>query len=767
MDLGERVTSWNPAAERLFGWSEAEAGGRRIEELVLGTAVQQEEGRAVTRRAVEEGLVQVTTSRTRKDGRTVDVELLLVPLVVDGHRTGYLLVYHDITAVKEAETRFRRLAEELPLVTYIDAPFATAGTDGAGFVGENLYTSPQCEEMLGYSHWGDNTLWAEVLHPDDRERVLAEQRHFQETGEPLSSEYRMLHRDGRVVWVRDESVIVHDDGGVPLYTQGFWLDITERKRVEEELRHARVEAEAATQAKSAFLATMSHEIRTPMNAVIGMTGLLLETELTPEQREFAEVVSSSGDALLHVIDDILDYSKIEAGKLELEQAPMELRECVEAALAMVAPVASDKQIELGCLIDEGVPAGIHGDAARLRQVLLNLLSNAVKFTEKGEVVVHVDAEPAGAKASRIHLAVQDTGVGIPQDRMDRLFASFTQVDASTTRRYGGTGLGLAISKRLIELMGGTMWVESEEGTGSTFHIAVTADEAEVPARTPGPEGLDALRGKRLLVVDDSATNREIVSRQARSWAMRPLAVEHPSEALALIEAGERFDVAVLDMQMPEMDGLALAREIRRHRLELPLVLITSLGGLPEARSATEFAAQLTKPLRASQLFDALMSVLAEDGKAPHAGGGGSDGKPLASSLRILLAEDNAVNQKLALRLLEQLGYHADVAWNGMEVLEALERQPYDVVLMDVQMPELDGLDATRRIRESQAPGARPHIIAMTANAMREDRDACFAAGMDDYVAKPIRPDDLAEALHRAHAAAARSTQGRTTSTSAT
>ena len=385
-------------------------------------------------------------------------------------------------------------------------------------------------------------------------------------------------------------------------------------------------------------------------------------------------------------------------------------------------------------------------------MLLNLLSNAVKFTDRGEVVVLVDAEETGAGSYRVGLAVRDTGIGIPADRMDQLFTSFSQVDASTTRRFGGTGLGLAISKRLVELMGGTISVESEQRKGSIFRISLSVAEADVPTKIPLDDGLPHLAGKRILIVDDNATNREIVTRHARSWGMEPFAVELPAAALELIAQGEPFDIAVLDMMMPEMDGVTLAREIRRHRSEseLPLLLLTSLGRLPQSESSNVFSAQLSKPLKASQLYNMLLHLLTSGGTGEDEEVEAvTDGKRARSALRILLAEDNAMNQKVALRLLERLGYGADVAVNGVEAIQALERQPYDVVLMDVQMPELDGLDATRQICERWPPERRPHIIAMTANALPEDREACFAAGMNDYVAKPIRAEELVAALKRA------------------
>jgi PAS domain S-box-containing protein len=605
--------------------------------------------------------------------------------------------------------------------------------------------NPAAAELFGYSA-------EEAVGRLVDDLVFGASRFDTDEGRELTREAMATGRAQRITQRRrrDGSLVDVELMLVPLTVDGSHAGLLAIYHDVSELQRARQEAEAATQAKSAFLATMSHEIRTPMNAVIGMTDLLLGTELTGEQREFAEVVHTSGDALLHVIDDILDYSKIEAGKLDLERQPFSLRDCVEGALDIVAPRAWEKELELGCLIDEEAPPGIVGDEARLRQVLLNLLSNAVKFTEQGEVVVLVGAEDAGSGSYRLELAVRDTGIGIPPDRMDRLFTSFSQVDASTTRRFGGTGLGLAISKRLVELMGGTIAVESEQKKGSTFRISLPVTAADVPSKFVFDDGLPHLAGKRILVVDDNATNREIVTRHARSWGMEPVSVERPLDALELIEQGEPFDVAVLDMMMPDMDGLALAGEIRQRRSEseLPLLLLTSLGRLPQLQAGGVFSAQLAKPLKASQLYNTLLQLLTAGRVGEEASEPMTDGKRARSALRILLAEDNAMNQKVALRLLEQLGYRADVAENGREAIEALERQPYDVILMDVQMPELDGLDATRQICERWSEESRPHIVAMTANALPEDREACFAAGMNDYVAKPIRAEELVAALKR-------------------
>jgi PAS domain S-box-containing protein len=727
----------------------------------------------------------------------------------------------DVTELTTAERELMR-KEALYRFIFEHTPVGISWMQGRR--AETRIVNPAHERITGVTPALalDTRNYVAASHPADRERQqqLQEQLYRGEI-EQATMEKRYLHRDGRMVWAVWSMYLQRDPTTGEAQEITTIVDITEQKQAAEELRGAKEAAERASQAKSAFLAMMSHEIRTPMNGVIGMTSLLLDSPLSREQRDYAETIRASGETLLTIINDVLDFSKIESGRLELENEVFPVRDCVEGALDLLATKAAEKRLDLLYEIADGVPQTVRGDATRLRQILVNLLGNAIKFTDHGEVALSVRLGPPGggppeprpggsgspllitgrmgstapmplpglrggstppmvatggrpgstpplAGASSVPpvagaeprqyvdlvFSVADTGIGIPPEAMGRLFHSFTQVDTSTTRRFGGTGLGLAISRRLTELMGGSLWVQSEVGRGSTFSFTIRVEF--VPARPrpylAGPKL--HLSDRRMLIVDDNATNRRILTTVVGGWGMVPRAAHTPHEALQWIRGGEHFDVAILDMQMPEMDGVMLAREVRRlpNGDSLPLVLLSSIGQREVTSEKKLFAAALTKPVKPSQLFDVLAALFTEPAPSAVAPTRIMPRPPVnqpANSVRLLLAEDNAVNQKVAMHLLAALGYRADLAANGLEVLEALRRQHYDIILMDVQMPEMDGLEAARQIVVDQPDRAkRPWIIAITANAIQGDREICLEAGMDDYVSKPVRKDELGEALKR-------------------
>ncbi len=619
-----------------------------------------------------------------------------------------------------------------------------------------------------------------LVHPDDRESVKRSLAYAIKECKDYNIEFRFVRPDGIVSWISSKGHIFSEDGK-PVRMISMATDITEQKlakealrsaheelelrvhertvellvakeeletineelqvineelqaeisehlRTEGELRIAKKAAESAANVKAAFIANMSHELRTPMNAIIGMTSLLLDEPLTGEQRDFVDTIRDSGEAMIALINDVLDFSRMEKEKVELELQSFDLRACVEEALDLVAPAAGKKGLDLAYSFKRGMPESIVGDPARLRQVLGILLSNAVKFTDEGEVVLMVDSHD-----NEIHFAVKDTGIGIPEDKMNLLFQSFSQVDSSLSRNYEGTGLGLAISKKLVELMGGRIWADSTPGKGSTFHFTIKAEEAPGIPKPYLDRVQPGLAGKRVLIIMECKASRRILGYLAHYWGMMPMVTTSSAVALGGFWNEDSFDIVIVS-------SLDLARKIHKTRKDLPVVLLTQVG----QKSNVDFAATLTKPVKPAQLYDMLMSVFtAQSAKDQDTS---AEEKTKYRPLRILLAEDNISNQKVTVQMLKKLGYSADVAANGLEVLEALKRQHYDVVLMDIRMPKMDGLEAARAIRQSIPAKEQPKIVAITAYALEGDREKCLDAGMDDYIPKPVPIEKLKSIL---------------------
>jgi PAS domain S-box-containing protein len=751
-----RIEWINPGFTRITGYEFDEVKGRTPASVLQGAQTDPAMAEEVRRGIASGHGFNVEILKYHKSGRPIWMAIEGKPLRDDsGRLTGFVEIESDITERKAAEAklvaneqRLTALTREVPGVIF---QFEADPQDNRSF----SFFSEGYRELFGRdpeeAKRRPAMLYSTVL-PADIRAVRTSLEDAVARAKPWIQTFRIAKPDGEVRWISARSTVSRQPDGTKVWF-GMLNNITELQEARFAAEKAMERAEQANRAKSQFLAMMSHEIRTPMNGVIGMTSMLLDTPLTPQQKEFTEIVRSSGESLLTLINDILDFSKIESGRLDLEHEVFSIRECVESTLDLFAHKAAQHSIDLLYEIGDGVPAEVRGDITRLRQILVNLVGNALKFTERGEIELTVRAQKSDDGTPELRFAVRDTGIGISAEAQTRLFTSFTQVDASTTRKYGGTGLGLAISRRLAELMGGRMWVESEPGRGSTFLFTLRPEW--IPAGTRRFTGSDRprLRGKRLLVIDDSAPSRRILATLAEKWGMPATVVQNARAGLAALADDPSFDVVLVDMQMPEMDGITFARAARElpGHAGIPLILISSIGRLPAADEPGLFAGVLTKPLKPSQLFDAIARIFGT--RDPFPAGTAQPPAPAAAAdphpERLLLAEDNTVNQKVALHMLARLGYRADAVANGEEAVQAVRDRPYDIVLMDVHMPEMDGLEATRLIRQHSPPEHRPWIIALTANAMEGDRERCLEAGMDDYLGKPIKGTELAAALTRA------------------
>jgi two-component system, sensor histidine kinase and response regulator len=760
-DTEGRCTFCNQAFLRLMGYdSAAELLGRELHPLIHhtradGTPYPASECRAWEAFRTGKGTHVDDEVLWRKDGTSFPAEYWSRPIHRQGRMIGAVVTFVDISerkkveaALRESEQRFRAIFEGAPTGIAI----LEIGTG-------KLAANRTYQQMLGCTEEEIQSVGIldRLSHPDDREPdKLWFQQMLDGECSHLRREKRYLRRDGRLVWANIELSLLHSNAGEPQFVLGTAVDITERKQTEIELQRAKEAAEAASEAKSTFLATMSHEIRTPMNGILGMTELVMDTDLTNEQREHLGLVRLSAESLLAIINDVLDFSKIEAGKVEIEAIPFDLRESLGETMQSLSIRAHQKGLELVYDVQPDVPEALIGDPGRIRQVLVNLVGNAIKFTSHGEIFIDVAEESHDDSAPRLHFTVKDTGIGIPEEKQNRIFEAFSQADGSMARRYGGTGLGLTICARLVKMMGGKIWVESEPGEGSTFHFTLRPAVQDAAAHSEPIEARQ-LRDLHALIVDDNLTNRKVLAGMLTRWGMKPTAVEGGQTALQALQiardTGRPFPLVLLDGQMPEMDGFALAGRIKREpeMVGATIMMLTSAGHLGDAARcrALGISAYLVKPIRQGELLQAICNVL-------------NLSRPKKASLvtrhtlrearnraRVLLAEDNAVNQTLAVRLLERRGYNVSVAGNGKEALVAMERERFDLILMDVQMPEMDGFQATATIRRKErSGGGHVPIIALTAHALKGDEERCLAAGMDAYISKPIRTNEMFATIER-------------------